>query len=560
MQTLWHRSRRFASLLAVVALFWTSLRPLALAQPNDLGKEAYLMPPKEIADALLALRQENVALTNLSPDGKKFLITRSDGMPTLQRMAQPRVYLGEMAFDPVGCRAHGLWVRSSPGFDLFFYAENRKVPVQVPDRARVSNPVWSPDGTKLAFYAHFEDATHIYLADTDTGYSRKLTNTPVLATLVSTFQWSKDGKKIQTVLLPDEGKRETPKRNGVPTEPKVRVARDGKNPSRTYRYLLESPHDMKLLEHLLTGQLAVIDVPDGKVTKVGFPNLIRSVSMAPGEEGFRVSVLKKPFSYYVPLTRFGSHEGIWNLEGKSLYTLADRKLQETEPQPAAAAPAPQQPMGKGKGGGKPRPTGQPPAANQPQPPADPDNPGTGTPTTDPDGRRDLAWRPDGQGMSYLQLEPAQAKDDKAIRKDRVMQWLAPYGKDDVKVVYAHPAPNYQPSVLRRLPHAISHPNYRDSAANRRRRPRRPKGDLRNPQGRRGGDAGEAHRQAKDTRRGRGASTRHRLGSRPRRGHQPSHPRRPRGGSHLQHRRRLSLWHRALAHGWQGVPASVPRQG
>jgi len=129
--------------------------------------------------------------------------------------------------------------------------------------------------------------------------------------------WSTDSDR----LPPDDGTRAAPK-NGVATEPKVRVATDGKNPSRTYRYLLESPHDMKLLEHLATGQLALIDVNDGKVTKVGFPSLLRSVSISPGGQHFRVATMKKPFSYYVPALRFGSQEGLWSLEGKSLYTLA----------------------------------------------------------------------------------------------------------------------------------------------------------------------------------------------------------------------------------------------
>src|SRR4029078_11261074 len=116
-------------------------------------------------------------------------------------------------------------------------------------------------------------------------------------------------------------------------------------------------------EHLTTGQLALIDIHDGKVTKVGFPNLIRSVSMAPGEESFRVATMKKPFSYFVPLTRFGTQEGIWNLEGKSLYTLAHRTLREREPQPAVAkADAKAKAGGRGQGrGGRGR--GQTPAAN-----------------------------------------------------------------------------------------------------------------------------------------------------------------------------------------------------
>ncbi len=401
------------------------------AQQVALDKETYLSPPKEIADAVLAARQENFTLSNLSPDGKKFLVAKSDGLPSLERVAAPVVYLGEAAFDPTAYRGRDLWLKSVRGFDLFYFAEKRVVPVQIPSRARVSNPVWSPDGLKLAFYAHFLDATHIYIADTETGFSRRLTTTQVLATHVTSFQWSKDSKQIQTVLLPDDGKRDVPKRNQVPTEPKVRVARGGPNPSRTFRFLLESPYDMALLEHLSTGQLALIDISDGHVTKVGFPNLFSKVSMAPGKEQFRVITMKKPFSYFVPITRFGSSEGIWNQEGKSLYTLADKSLRDTEPAPKTQVATQPGFQGKGGKGGK----GKGAAATQPQPPADPDNPQAAEPV-DPEAKRDIVWRPDGIGLSYLQLEPA--KDAKQIRKDRVMQWLAPFGKDDVKLVYETP--------------------------------------------------------------------------------------------------------------------------
>jgi dipeptidyl aminopeptidase/acylaminoacyl peptidase len=471
-RSLWRRPAAAVLLAVLLAALAAVPAPAqapaqAPAKPADvLATESYLTPPKPIADAVLAGRGENFTLTNLSPDGRKFLITKTDGLPPLSRLACPCVYLAEMAFDPVACRARDLWVRSAEGYDLFFYADRRTVPVQVPDGARVGNPVWSPDGSKLAFYAHFPDATHIYIADTETGYSRRVTPTPVLATLVTSFQWSADGTRIQTVLRPDDGTRAAPVRNGAPAQPKVRVARDGANPSRTFRYLLESPDDMKLLEYLTTGQLALIDVRDGRVTKVGVPNLIRSVSTAPGETQFRVATVKKPFSYYVPFTRFGSQEGLWDVDGKCLCTLADRDLRDTEPQPPAVVSAqptgPKGPAVARTGGPGGRPAGQPPTAPapRPQPPGpdpdpDPDpNPDAprrgGAEPTDPDGRRDLTWRPDGNGMSFLQLEPARkdAKDAKETkdakdakeppRKDRVMQWLPPFGKDDAKVVYETP--------------------------------------------------------------------------------------------------------------------------
>src|SRR5205823_3362321 len=160
--------------------------------------------------------------------------------------------------------------------------------------------------------------------------------------------------------------------------------------------------------------------------------LIRGVSAAPGESQFRVAVVKKPFSYYVPFTRFGSLEGIWDADGRNLYTLADRNLRETDPTPPAVAAA--QPTGQTRTGGR-RGTGQAQAAAQapaqqpvPPDPTDPTNPDPNPdpgaprrfgPPADPDGKRDIAWRPDGAGLTFLQLEPAK-KDEKEPRKDRVL--------------------------------------------------------------------------------------------------------------------------------------------
>ena len=431
------------------------------AEAALLKKEAYLLPPKEIADAVLAARGVNVSLTDLSPDGRKFLVARRDPLPSLDRLGCPCVHFAELAVDPVAYRARDLWVGSAEALELVFPVEGRTVPVKVPNGARVASPAWSPDGSQLAFLALFPDATHVCVADTETGACRKLTKTPVLATLVKNFQWSLDGKRIQTVLVPDGGKAPAPKL-AVATEPKVRVARDGKDPSRTIRYLLDSPFQMQLLEHYITGQLAVIDVADGGATNVGAPAMIRSVGPAPSGGQFRVSTVKKPFSYYASFGAFGTLESVWDAGGKSLVTLSDRNLRETPPQPVdPVAPAPQAfPKGgltKGAKGGT-----QPPANPNPdpkvdpnpapQPPVDPMNPDNPLPVApaplDPEGKRDLSWRPDGKGLSFLQLEPAKKdepkkeakdgakKDDaKVVRKDRVLLWLPPFAKTDEKVVY-----------------------------------------------------------------------------------------------------------------------------
>src|ERR1700735_1410762 len=63
----------------------------------SLADEKFLSPRKEIADVVLADWHKNVTLNNLSPDGKKFLITKNDGLPTVDRQSRPCVYLGELA-------------------------------------------------------------------------------------------------------------------------------------------------------------------------------------------------------------------------------------------------------------------------------------------------------------------------------------------------------------------------------------------------------------------------------------------------------------------------------
>ncbi len=449
--------------LFLVALFTVAARA---ADPIPLAKEAYLSPPKEIADAVLATQGGPTTLTNISPDGKRFVVVKTDTLPPLERLACPTVHLAELAIDPVATRTRDLWVRSAAGFDLFDHTTRKTTPVAVPEKARVSSPVWSPDGKLLAFFAHFAETTYVYVADAETGKSRRVTATPVLATLATNFQWSRDGKRIMTVLRPGDGTVPYPKPATVATEPKVRVARDGKDPSRTFRYLLESPYEAQLLEHLVTGQLVTVDVADGKATKVGNPRLIRAINMAPDGDQFRVTTVKKPFSYYFPFPRFGSLEEVWGADGKTFVVLADQNLRETE-LPAGVATAPQggnrtggnrtggrtggQPPAAGPptdpmntdppmppvGGNPPDPTNPDPTNPIPDPNVDPNAPRRATAPADPDGKRDLSWRPDGTGLSYLQLTPA-AGGNETARKDRVQLWFAPFGKGDVKTVYESP--------------------------------------------------------------------------------------------------------------------------
>src|SRR5262245_53472429 len=108
----------FPAMIVVVTALWALVYVDARAQDTAQAKaalrnEGYLTPTnKMIADAVLASRPEDkLTFNNISPDGKKFLVTKTDGMPSVDLMGRPCVHLAELAFDHTAYRSHQLYVR-----------------------------------------------------------------------------------------------------------------------------------------------------------------------------------------------------------------------------------------------------------------------------------------------------------------------------------------------------------------------------------------------------------------------------------------------------------------
>ena len=168
-----------------------------------IKQETYATPPREVADAVLAPRHLNVTLSNASPDKKWFLDEIGDGPVIMKTFSKPFHELGGLFIDYKGNRARTLTIRNNVGIQVISAADGSKKTIQVPAGLRVSNAAWSPDGSTIAYFGHAEDGTHIYVADVATGKSRQLTKTPVLATLVTNFEFTDKGKQIAAVIVPD---------------------------------------------------------------------------------------------------------------------------------------------------------------------------------------------------------------------------------------------------------------------------------------------------------------------------------------------------------------------
>ena len=416
----------------------------ASKQDEVLKQEGYAAPPQELASAVLAPRHLNVALANLSPDKKWFLDEIGDGPVPMAVFSKPFHELGGVFIDYKANRVRTLTIRNSVGIQIISAADGTKKAIQLPPGARVSNATWSPDGSQIAFFLHADDATHIWVADAATLKARQLTSRPVLATLAPTFEFTKDGRQVAAVLIP-ETRSIQPVPPLAPAGPQVKVNDDtDRNRRRTFPSLMSTPYELQLLEWHGTGQLALIDVqapaakdtkkaakdPMKGVKKVGQPALIRSFDLSPDGKYVRVTRMTKPFSYVVPVSSFGSIDEVWDLDGKALAKISDRPLNLGVQDDTAPAPDP----AAGPGGGQ---------AQQ--------------------GKREVAWRADGQGLTYLEQEPAPpgagrdaaagagrggggrgaapAGEDEADRpqaarrKDRVFQWVAPFDEKSQKAIF-----------------------------------------------------------------------------------------------------------------------------
>ena len=374
-----------------------------------LSAEGWVEPPADIADAVLAPRYLNATLNQASPDGRWFLHMVGDGPVTMDRFSRPFDELGGQFLEPQANRHRNLSIRSSAGLQVFSATDGSVTDIEVPGGARVSAAQWSPDGSGLAFYVHTDDETHIYVADPESGDSRRITRDPVLATMVTTFEWTSDGEEIATVLVPED-RAGRPMERTVPAGPQIKQTEDGKNVLRTYASLMATPYDESLLEWHVTGQLAMIAVDNRRVIRVGDPAMLRSFDFSPDGRHARVTTMHRPFSYVVPVTSFGRVEEIWDREGNVLAEISDTEL-NTGIRGAPSAP------------------------------------GVAGDEEEVD-RRQIMWREDGAGLTFLRMEPApeeeegdeaaaEEEDDEADtrRKDRVMLWTAPFGEDDTTVLY-----------------------------------------------------------------------------------------------------------------------------
>jgi dipeptidyl aminopeptidase/acylaminoacyl peptidase len=355
-------------------------------KPDPLTQESYLSPARDISDAVLAPWWKNHTPGNFTPDTSYYAVLERNGLPRLNDLGRPHANLGGLDVDTVANRSRALSVRGSTGIRLVPLAGGDSISIPVAADTRVSDPTWSPDGKHVAYFVHRADRSEVWVYTLGSKSNRRLGSDAALATLYADLKWL-DADTVVTVLVP-KTRPTMGASDAVAVTPRVGVTESRKVSLRTYASLLDGPTDAARFEYYGTGQVALIDL-NGKTTPVGKPMMVNRITPSPDGKYLWLATVERPFSYILPYSSFGQREFIVDLNGEQKAEIRKRGV---------------------PGGG--------------------DGPGGGA---DAGGRRNLEWRPDGKGLSFVR---GGGGGEGASRGDRVMLWKAPFGANDTEEVWA----------------------------------------------------------------------------------------------------------------------------
>ncbi|MGH7444999.1 MAG: prolyl oligopeptidase family serine peptidase, partial [Longimicrobiales bacterium] len=348
----------------------------------------YIQPPAPIADFFS--RDPSFAVLDApSPDGRYFLVPQATQLSTLELMSRPTYRLAELEIRPATDRLWHLDTYGIDGLRIYDLEARRFRDVELPAHTFVSDPVWSPDGARIAFLAHLPGATEVWTADAASGRARSVSDARVLATIgtsahVNTspsinlrpsrmLQWTPEGTLLTLMVPPNRGPE--PERDPVPNGPMVRLTRPEATSSRTFPNLLRDNHDAALFEYYTRSQL--VELAPGRAPRpLGEPHIYESIALSADGRYILATFLEHPFSFITSYRGFPQQTVVLDRDGATVATLEERPLRE---------------------GGR----------------------------DDDDGLRDLAWRPDGAGLGYLE-----SNGD----GDQVMLLAAPFDTADAIVV------------------------------------------------------------------------------------------------------------------------------
>lgn len=251
----------------------------------------------------------------VSPDYNWLAFLRRPSLESIVDLAGPELKLAGIRFNPE---------RHAPSRSSFTYDQITMRRAQSDESwivkgipaGKIHSPAWSPDAGCLVFVLEQQDGLRLWCVKAGEETAHQLLGHRVSGVLPGAlFRWAPDGKSLFTRLVIAE---DHPEDKQVPGGPIVRETSGEKAPVRTYQDLLVDERDAERFHHYAVTQLVRVTIDGGEMQKLGNPAATSFFRSSPDGRYILQRTLEQPYSYLVPVNRFGGCYRLLDRDGAEL--------------------------------------------------------------------------------------------------------------------------------------------------------------------------------------------------------------------------------------------------
>jgi dipeptidyl aminopeptidase/acylaminoacyl peptidase len=292
-------------------------------QVHAQDANGYQMPPKEIADLLLAKPTPSVSVDS---KGEWMLLSERNSYPTVEELGQPEIRVAGLRLNPNNF---------SPSRQTYinnFLLKNIKAGKEykvsgLPANMLASNVSWSDSEKKIVFTNTTGTRVDAYIIDVATQMAKQINKQPLNLINGASIRWVDDNTIVYKVAV--AAASAAPKKPITPRGPAIQQSLGKAAPSRTYQDLIKTPYDEQLYAFMASAQLVMNK--NGVENKIGTPAIYAAVMLSPDKKYMMQRSIVKPYSYLVPSFGFPSVVSITDMQGKLVKILVELPSIETTP-------------------------------------------------------------------------------------------------------------------------------------------------------------------------------------------------------------------------------------
>ncbi|MCK0201788.1 prolyl oligopeptidase family serine peptidase [Ornithobacterium rhinotracheale] len=282
------------------------------------------------SQAILELADYERVPSVLLNDNRSFMVLANrNTYKTLEELNQDEMRLAGVRFNPNNNISNEITYYTN--LQVKDMKTNKVSAVKnLPENAKISSMSFSPDNEKLAFLNIKPKSVELWYVDLKTATAHRLETLPLNAIVGTPYSWLKNSQGFLIKEVSTQRKPYIDKTGQLPSGPIVSTSSGKVSQNRTYQDLLKDPQDEANFENAMLSSLSYIDL-NGKKTPFLKDDLYLSDQQSPDGNYWLISVLKKPFSYIVPIGRFPIEERVYDKQGNLVKVVYDKPLDEIRP-------------------------------------------------------------------------------------------------------------------------------------------------------------------------------------------------------------------------------------